>query len=964
VHGSRAPADGIVGREAERTALRAFIGSISEGPAGLFLEGEAGIGKTTLLDDALAHDALTQVPGAGPEDGTERGARVLACRAARAETQLSFAGLGDLFDGLHEPMSALPDPQRHALAVALLREEADGRAPDQRTVSVAALSLLRALAAESSVVIVIDDIQWLDMPSARVLEFALRRLQDEPIRLLAAIRTGDPTTASDHAGVAGRPGMHGWDRLPFPVERIVVGPLTAPQVAELIARRAGSDVPPPVARRLHGTVRGNPLYALEIVRAVEARGLQWSGIFTIPIPDDVGRLIAERVERLPVQARRAIETASALAAPTAEAVGAAMGDPDRAAPALAKAKAAGLIETDGDAIRFVHPLVGSVVYAAIPDDRRRALHRSLAGIAADPEERALHLALAATGPDPGVVDALRTAASSAHARGAPDAAAALAERALTLTPESAAEDMTRQRLEAAEYHFASGDTARARRHMEMAVAGAPAGSPGLKGLALLRMGMLRSYDDDVEGAAATLDDALGYAGEDPALAAEIHHALCTVRSTLRDTPGVVEHARAALALAEGLAHRPALLAKALTTVAYAEFVLGSGVDRDVMARALALEPAVQDAPIDELPSATFGLMLMWSDDLDGAAALLDSVHRLAVERGDAGSLATVLHYVSELESRAGRYEVARSHALVGDEAARQTGQEARRVYSLFTLALADAHLGRADEARAEAEEALALAERTHHSPPVRLPAVLGFLELSLGNAAEAHRHLEPLPDRVAETGIVEIGFHHFMPDEIEALLIIGELERAEALVEGFEERGRNLGRTWAQATAARCRGLLFASRGDLDAAAASLRDALRHHERLAQPFELARTLLVTGTVERRAKHKRSAREALGRAVEIFDGLGTALWAARAREELGRIGGRVARPWDLTPTERKVAELAAAGSTNREIADALFLSVRTVEGALSHAYHKLGVRSRTELARRLADGTSPGGTAIP
>jgi DNA-binding CsgD family transcriptional regulator len=201
-------------------------------------------------------------------------------------------------------------------------------------------------------------------------------------------------------------------------------------------------------------------------------------------------------------------------------------------------------------------------------------------------------------------------------------------------------------------------------------------------------------------------------------------------------------------------------------------------------------------------------------------------------------------------------------------------------------------------------------------------------------------------------GVREPAYFRIVPDEVEALVVLGRLDEAEALLAPFEDAGRSLDRAWAIATGARCRALVLAARGDLAGASAAADEAVREHDRLPLPFELGRTLLVQGAVQRRAKRKREARDTLTKALEVFDGLGAALWADKARAELARIGGRAPSSMDLTPSEARVAELVAAGGTNREVADALFVSVHTVEANLKRIYRKLGIRSRTELASKL------------
>jgi DNA-binding CsgD family transcriptional regulator len=236
-------------------------------------------------------------------------------------------------------------------------------------------------------------------------------------------------------------------------------------------------------------------------------------------------------------------------------------------------------------------------------------------------------------------------------------------------------------------------------------------------------------------------------------------------------------------------------------------------------------------------------------------------------------------------------------------------------------------------------------------------SVLGFVELSRDDPLEAHRYLARAIELKQSMGVVEPAYFRIVPDDVEALVALGRLDEAVALLTPFEGKGRELDRAWAIATGARCRALLSAARGDVPAALTAADEALREHERLPLPFELGRTLLVKGTIERRGKRKRQARETLGRALEVFERLGAPLWAEKASLELARIGGRAPAPLALTPTEGRVAELVAAGGTNREVADALFVSVHTVEANLKRIYRKLGIRSRTELASRFRSGAS-------
>jgi DNA-binding CsgD family transcriptional regulator len=253
-------------------------------------------------------------------------------------------------------------------------------------------------------------------------------------------------------------------------------------------------------------------------------------------------------------------------------------------------------------------------------------------------------------------------------------------------------------------------------------------------------------------------------------------------------------------------------------------------------------------------------------------------------------------------------------------------------------------------ARVTANEALAIATRTGPwITEARIRVVLGFIEISAGNPETAHGWLGQVVQSERAGGYAEPTLLHCLPDEIESLIQLSDLEAAEALVETLEEQGRRLNRAWAQATGARCRGQLAAAQGNLQRALRSLDDALTEHERLPDPFELGRTLLVAGNIRRRARQKHLAKEALERAAGLFADLGAAIWAARATEELDRVGGHPSRPDQLSPTERRVAALVGEGKTNKEIALSLFVSVKSVEANLTRIYSKLGLRSRTELA---------------
>jgi DNA-binding CsgD family transcriptional regulator len=275
--------------------------------------------------------------------------------------------------------------------------------------------------------------------------------------------------------------------------------------------------------------------------------------------------------------------------------------------------------------------------------------------------------------------------------------------------------------------------------------------------------------------------------------------------------------------------------------------------------------------------------------------------------------------------------------------------------------LVQAHLGELEEARRAAETAVVLCEEVGDKLyATRARAVLGLVELSRGDALRALEHLATAGEQLRSTNIGELSMSHVVQNEIDALIALGRLEEAEGTIGYVEEKGRPTDRSWHAVVAARGRALVASARGDHGLAHTHLERALAAHERLPQPFELGRTLLARGTIERRAKQRAAARESLTRALEILDQLGAPLWAEKVAAELARIPGRQPATAELSETERRVAELVAAGHSNKAVAGTLFITVRTVEGNLTRIYRKLGVQSRTELAallRRESSGSS-------
>ena len=333
----------VIGRESELAILNSFLDSIPTGPSALVLSGDPGIGKTTVWKEGLAGAQL-------------RHYRTLSCGPVEAETRLSYAALGDLLEPiLEEALPTLPEPQRQALEVALLRSPRSGARADQRAVSLAVLGCLRSAASTSPVVVAVDDIQWMDLPSVRVLQFVVRRLKDEPIGLITAAR--GVRDDDDPLGVAS---AFDEDR----VHAVHVGPLSQDALERVLRTTVGEGFSRTTLLSLHQMSGGNPFFAKEIGLALLRRGGDVTAGEGLPIPDRLQELIEDRLQGLPARTVESLEVVSALSAPTFDVIAAAT-DPSEVDSRLDPALENGVVEVVGDRLRFTHPLLASAVYQKI-----------------------------------------------------------------------------------------------------------------------------------------------------------------------------------------------------------------------------------------------------------------------------------------------------------------------------------------------------------------------------------------------------------------------------------------------------------------------------------------------------------------------------------------------------------------------------------------------------------------------
>jgi DNA-binding NarL/FixJ family response regulator len=913
----------IVGRQGELAEVDEFLALALSEPRTLVIAGEAGIGKTRIWKEAL-------------ERARAHGTRVLVSRPSGADVTLAFAGLADLLRDIpDETLNEPPPPQRRALSVALLL--ATGRGPpDEHAVAAAFLGIVRRLAATSPVLLAVDDAQWLDAASAHALEFTLRRLDTEPVGALMTLRVEHDGGASSVLSQA-----MGEERLQW----INLQPLSVGSLFELIRTRFALTLGRRMLLRVHETAGGNPFYALELAGALADLGAEPAAGEPLPIPTTLRELITTRLETLSDATRETLLVAAALRRPTPHLVGEVLTDRARVDRELDDAIALGIAELVDGEIRFGHPLLASTHYSSASPLERRLLHARLADVVPTREERARHLALAAQGPEASVAAELEAASSEARGRGAIGVAAELLEQAVALTPVANRTDRLRRRMTAAEIEFAAGSVERSRLLLDTALAEA---SPGRERAEVLhRLGEMM-LDDDIGGSAALLREAECEAEGNDELRAQILCSLAKFR--YGHWIGYDESekcARTAAELAERSGDRRTL-SLALALLGQRVFKRGGDLDTELLERAVGIEHEHHESiELGEDASATmiYAELLLESERPDAARALLERLCDAGRRTDDAG-VAYPLHVLAYLEFVAGRWHRADSVAKEALEVAVQGGRETIEVLAASVLGTVEVGLGRVSPARRLLTDALELAQRTGRGG--RAPRYgLGLLELSIEDHSAAWSWLEPAIERILPLGLTEPTEE--VSDGVEALAELGRTDEASKLLSAFEEPARRLGRNWALAAAARGRGLVLTSEGELEAAEQALQEAVAIGELVPRPLELGRSLLALGTVQRRLGRKQAARITLGRARETFEQLGAPIWAERARRETGRIGGRVSSSRELSATEQQIAELVRLGRSNKEIAGSLHVSVKTVEWNLSKIYRKLGVRSRTELA---------------
>ena len=799
-------------------------------------------------------------------------------------------------------LATLPDHQRTALEVALLRCAPEGRPLDPRLVATALLTLVRRLTELSPVLLAVDDAQWLDAPTSTALAFAARRLEREPVGVLCAFRP--------HPG-----GLGLLESLPRErVRRVAIGPLPLGALGPMIREQLGWSLPRPLLARIAQASRGNPFYALEVARLVprESDPAHPAPGARLPVPDDVRTLAASRVATLPPPTQAALLRAAVLAEPTVRTI-----EPE----ALAPAEEVGIVGVDERGrIAFSHPLFAAAIYASASTAQRREANRVAAAEVSDPEQRARHLADGADGPDPAVAAELDAAAELAHSRGAPDAAAELTEVALRLTEphdldvagdrEQAADRRAQRLLRGAWLHVEAGGHARAAELLAELLSGPAPDRLRAQGLRL--RATLESHGDSFTAALGTALEALEPAAGDPSLAAAIELDVAFYLVGVGDVGGALRHAEAAVGRAELPGGDPAVLADALAVVTMVGFLSGDDQSPERLHRALALEDPDRQRSLFTSPRFIAGLVMLWTGRVREALQLLLKLRAERMELGVEGDIPMFSLYLVWAYLWLGETEHAAEIAAADSAAVALLGDRGLASLTLSASALVDAQRGEIESARNQANLALsALTGLEWWTGTVWPRWALGFAELSAGDPAAAHAALEPLTATLPSLGLADPAGLVFVPDEIEALIALGELDRAQPLIELLRRLGEASDRPWAIAAAARGRGILATARGDLDEAIEALQEALAAHDRVEMPFERGRTLLAMGRACRRRKQWSPARTALRQAVTPVRAVGGPAVGAG-----GPGGAGPRRRAERRRSRRAVGDRAAGGGARR------------------------------------------------
>ena len=886
------------------------------GAAAAVIAGPPGIGKTSLW---------RAVADSQPAD-------VLTLRTTGVQgDQPGFANLADLLDPVAEVVLAqLPEAQAGALRATLGHAPAETPFTDTLLVQ-AVVAAIRHLA-KTGVVVAVDDEQWVDGDSRRLLETAVVRLSDTPVRWLVAVRTGHTDR-----GLARMLDHELGARLRW----VDLAGLDDAALSELVLDRYPGPWSPGVLRQVVTLAAGSPYAALEIARETVARGGH-DGT-AVHLPSTLAGSLRSRLERLGPHTLAVVQAAALAGAPTRALLRAVAGG--LADERIDEALEASVLEAvpPDPLVRFSHPLLRETAEGMLTGPGQRRLHRLIGAALDDQDEAAWHLACGADEPDEALAQRVELAAQNVSSCGATARAAALSRMAAGLTPDPDGPDAWRRRIIWLERLDAAGEFDQVRRLGEKWAPHVPVVLRGQ--LTAVRAGV----ETDLEARCALLAEAFeDLAGRDPGRAAGVGTHMCVVLGIVL---GRLEEARphSASAVAQArAAGNPVVLRGTLAADAILAALAGEAGAGDRLRDAVRL-PGFTDTPVPyDAPETILAKWYLWRGELDPARDLLNAVIRVAERYGSAEDADVARNHLVEVEWRAGNWDAAAAHAAALALWSRETGygQEGMPAY---LIALIEAGRGNTEHARALAATGVDQAEvQRDWMYAAHCRWVLGQTELSMDDPAAALRWLEPIADMLQNRGIGEPGCYPFTPDLIEAWAATGHLDRAVGRLAWLQDAAQRLDHPWARITAGRAEAVVRLAQRNPAAGVKAVAAVIPEARERGLPFELGRCLLVLGIAQRKARQRRNAAASFDEASATFARLGAQRWHALAAAQRARLNA--GHDTTLTPTERRIADLVASGQTNTEIAATLYISVKTVEANLTHIYRKLSLRGRVDLAR--------------
>jgi DNA-binding CsgD family transcriptional regulator len=719
---------------------------------------------------------------------------------------------------------------------------------------------------------------------------------------------------------------------------LTVGPLSFGATCKIIHDRLGIALHRATARRLHATSGGNPLFGLELARALADRGLPIRSDEPLPLPESIDALLVERIAGLEPKLRTTLLAVAVSPGARVPELVQVVGD-----DALEAAVGAGLVVADGEHVRCAHPLLGEAARIRTRSSERRGLHARLAAAVQDDQRRALHLAQSASGADREVAAEVAAAAERAADRGAMTVAVELGERALALTP---AGDPARDErlLDAAELNLRAGRLSRVGGLLEPALEDLAEGSPRARAMVLLA-GAVASTPADSE---ALLTRALLQEPGRTRLRAQIliQRAVDLAVADVQQLARADAFATEALEIAREVRSFADQHA-ALGTLMWVRALRGQRLDELVAARSeIPEQPGWIYRSVDRIALVA----MMWRGEIAAGRRGLAELLRLADERGESESYFALRVHLCELELRAGGWDAV--EALLDEWETDRGEPQGHSAALLRCRALLRTGRGDVESALATARESIKVADEMwtqwHRLEALR---ALGVAQLLAGDPAGAAASLGEVWRHARAEGLENPGPFPVAPDLVQALVASGSVAQAADVADVLGAAAETQDHPWGRAAAARAHGWVSLGRGDPERACSSFAEAAERFEALELLFDAARARGELGTALRRARRKREARESLERAVRALEELGSPGWARPVQEELRSLGGRQrTAASELTATERRVADLVAQGKTNKEVAASLVVTVSAVEAHLTRIYGKLGVRSRAELAR--------------